>query len=75
MEALGTIDSVVLDKTGTLTFGEPYVVDVIACPGVDPRKVVEFAAIAERPSEHPLAKAILRESAHLGLAHPGTPYV
>ena len=66
MEALGTIDSVVLDKTGTLTFGEPYVVDVIACPGVDPRKVVEFAAIAERPSEHPLAKAILRESAHLG---------
>ena len=67
MEALGTVDTVVLDKTGTLTFGEPYVVDIVACPGVDPNQVVEIAAIAERPSEHPLGRAILKRFAHLGL--------
>ena len=67
MEALGTIDTVVLDKTGTLTFGEPYVVDIVACPGVDPNQVVEIAAIAERPSEHPLGRAILKRFTHLGL--------
>jgi len=67
MEALGRVDTVVLDKTGTLTFGEPHVVDIIACPGVDPNKVVEIAAIAERPSEHPLGRAILKRFAHLGL--------
>jgi heavy metal translocating P-type ATPase len=67
MEALGVVDTLVLDKTGTLTFGEPYVVDVIARPDVDPRQVVEIAAIAERPSEHPLGRAILKRFAHLGL--------
>jgi heavy metal translocating P-type ATPase len=65
MEALGTIDTVVLDKTGTLTFGEPYVVEVVPCPGVNPRTVVEMAAIAERPSEHPLARAILKKAGQL----------
>ena len=65
MEALGTIDTVVLDKTGTLTFGEPYVVEVIPCPGVNPNTVVEMAAIAERPSEHPLARAILKKAGQL----------
>ena len=68
MEALGTIDTVVLDKTGTLTFGDPYVVGVVACPGVDPSMVVQLAAIAERPSEHPLARAVLKEAARLKLA-------
>jgi Cd2+/Zn2+-exporting ATPase/Cu+-exporting ATPase len=66
MEALGTIDTVVLDKTGTLTFGEPYVLEVIPCPGVNPETVVEMAAIAERPSEHPLARAILKKAGQLG---------
>jgi heavy metal translocating P-type ATPase len=68
MEALGTIDAVVLDKTGTLTFGDPYVVSVLACPGVDPSTVVQLAAIAERPSEHPLARAVQKEAARLKLA-------
>jgi heavy metal translocating P-type ATPase len=67
MEALGTVDTVVLDKTGTLTFGEPYVVQITACPGVDYERVLELAAIAERPSEHPLAKAVLKKAAQLDL--------
>lgn len=65
MEALGTIDTVILDKTGTLTFGEPYVMAVVARPGIDPTTVVQLAAVAERPSEHPLARAILKEAARL----------
>lgn len=68
MEALGTIDTVLLDKTGTLTFGEPYVTSVVPRPGVDPLDLLRMAAIAERPSEHPLARAILKEAARLGLA-------
>jgi P-type Cu+ transporter len=65
MEALGTIDAVVLDKTGTLKFGEPYVVGIMTCPGIDPSTLAQMAAIAERPSEHPLARAILKEAARL----------
>jgi heavy metal translocating P-type ATPase len=65
MEALGTIDTVVLDKTGTLTFGEPYVVGIMTCPGIDPSTVVQMAAVAERPSEHPLARAVLKEASRL----------
>jgi Cd2+/Zn2+-exporting ATPase/Cu+-exporting ATPase len=65
MEALGTIDTVIIDKTGTLTFIEPYVVGVVTCPGVDPSTFVRMAAVAERPSEHPLARAILKEAARL----------
>jgi heavy metal translocating P-type ATPase len=62
MEALGTIDTVVLDKTGTLTFGEPYVTGVSPCNTFGFRELVELAAIAERPSEHPLARAILKKA-------------
>jgi len=67
MEALGAVDTVVLDKTGTLTFGEPHVVRITTCPGVDYQRVVELAAIAERPSEHPLAKAVLKKAAQLDM--------
>jgi Cd2+/Zn2+-exporting ATPase/Cu+-exporting ATPase len=67
MEALGTVDTVVLDKTGTLTFGEPYVTAVIPYPGEDPDRVIRLAAIAERPSEHPLGKAINQEAARWGI--------
>jgi heavy metal translocating P-type ATPase len=70
MEALGTIDTVVLDKTGTLTFGEPYVVSVTPWAHTDAATVVQLAAIAERPSEHPLAKAVLKEAARLRVPVP-----
>jgi heavy metal translocating P-type ATPase len=67
MEALGAIDTVVLDKTGTLTFGEPYVTAVAPCPGVEAAELVELAAIAERHSEHPMARAILKEAVRMRL--------
>jgi Cd2+/Zn2+-exporting ATPase/Cu+-exporting ATPase len=67
MEALGTIDTVVLDKTGTLTFGEPYVVAVTPCTGETAEQILELAAIAEKASEHPLARAVLKEAARLNL--------
>jgi len=65
LEALGTIDTVVLDKTGTLTFGEPYVVTVTPCAGIEVATVVQLAATAEGPSEHPHGRAILKEAARL----------
>jgi heavy metal translocating P-type ATPase len=68
LEALGTVDTIVLDKTGTLTLGNPRVTWVHPSPGVTPQAVVEAAAIAERPSEHPLAKAILEKAAEMSLA-------
>jgi Cd2+/Zn2+-exporting ATPase/Cu+-exporting ATPase len=59
IEALWRVDTVVLDKTGTLTYGEPAVTGIRACPGVSPPEVAATAATAEGPSEHPMAKAIL----------------
>jgi len=67
MEALGSVDTVVLDKTGTVTFGNPEVTALCPAPGVGAQDLLEAAAIAERPSEHPLAKAVLRKARELGL--------
>ena len=67
MEAMGTVDTVVLDKTGTLTFGEPFVTGVMPCPGEEADWVLRLAAIAERPSEHPLGKAMQKEAARWGV--------
>ena len=68
LEALGTVDTIVLDKTGTLTLGNPTVSSVRSCPDVKAEAVVEAAAIAERASEHPLAKAILQQAAAMSLS-------
>jgi Cd2+/Zn2+-exporting ATPase/Cu+-exporting ATPase len=68
LEALGQVDTVVLDKTGTLTVGTPQVIEVVPCSGATPEAVVEAAAIAERSSEHPLARAILAKAKELGLS-------
>ncbi|NJO53644.1 MAG: cation-translocating P-type ATPase, partial [Bacteroidales bacterium] len=54
LETLGRIDTVVLDKTGTLTFGEPQVQAVHAAPGIAEDEVLRLAASAESRSEHPL---------------------
>jgi Cd2+/Zn2+-exporting ATPase/Cu+-exporting ATPase len=62
VEVLGRVNTVVLDKTGTLTLGEPRVVGVHPAAGITPEKLLEAAAIAEVPSEHPLAKAILAKA-------------
>lgn len=68
LEALGRIDTVVLDKTGTLTFGFPEVVAIEPESGHTPEAVLGCAAMAERRSEHPLGGAILRQAGVLGLA-------
>lgn len=59
LEVMGRADTVVLDKTGTLTFGRPEVVALRPAAGASEADLLEAAAIAERPSEHPLARAIL----------------
>jgi heavy metal translocating P-type ATPase len=59
LEHLAKIDTVLLDKTGTLTYGKPRVIAVEPRPGFEEREVLEVAAIAERNSEHPLARAVL----------------
>ncbi|MEM2760959.1 MAG: heavy metal translocating P-type ATPase [Nitrososphaerales archaeon] len=82
LELLGKIDVAVFDKTGTLTQGKPEVTDVIPLkkievtaenmsPSVD-NKILELAALAERNSEHPLAKSIVQKAKELGLT-VGTP--
>jgi heavy metal translocating P-type ATPase len=67
LESLATIDTVALDKTGTLTFGTPEVREIHPVAGVAPRSVIEVAAVAERRSEHPLGKAILDRARAMGI--------
>jgi len=59
LEALARVNTVVLDKTGTLTFGHPVVQAVLPRPGISEAELLEAAASAERRSEHPLGKAIV----------------
>ncbi len=58
LESAHAIDTVILDKTGTITAGEPHVTDVITLEGVDTDLFMKAAASLEMPSEHPLARAI-----------------
>jgi Cu+-exporting ATPase len=60
IEVLREVDTLVVDKTGTLTEGRPQLVSAIAAPGHDEREVVRLAASLERGSEHPLAAAIVK---------------
>jgi Cu+-exporting ATPase len=68
LETLETVDTIVVDKTGTLTEGKPRVVAVLAAPGFDEREVVRLAASLERGSEHPLAAAMVADAEARGLA-------
>lgn len=67
LETLHTVDVVALDKTGTVTQGKPQATDVIAAPGVEQEALLAFAASMEKPSEHPLAEAILQYAAQQGI--------
>ncbi len=60
IEAATKIRTVVLDKTGTLTRGEPSVTDVLPAPGIRREELLRWAAVAEVASEHPLGEAIVR---------------
>jgi Cu+-exporting ATPase len=70
LETAHRINTVILDKTGTLTRGEPAVTDLAALNGFDRRDVLRWAASAEWGSEHPLAAAIVRHATEQGLDLP-----
>jgi Cu+-exporting ATPase len=63
LERLAKIDTLVVDKTGTLTEGRPEITTVRALPGFTDAQLVELAAVVERGSEHPIASAIARAAA------------
>ena len=62
LEETGRVDIVALDKTGTITRGEPSVTQLVPADGVSERELLTLAASLEAKSEHPLAKAVLREA-------------
>jgi Cu+-exporting ATPase len=68
LEAAGHIDTIVLDKTGTLTRGKPAVIRVDAVHGFSEAELLRYAAAAEAGSEHPLARAIVERAGALGIA-------
>jgi Cu2+-exporting ATPase len=70
LEQAATLDTVVLDKTGTLTRGEPEVVAVATAPGFSEDELLRLAAGVERESEHPLAQAVVNASQARSLALP-----
>jgi P-type Cu2+ transporter len=70
LEQVSSLDTVVLDKTGTLTKGEPQVVAVVTADGVDKNELLRLAAAVERESEHPLAEAIVRAANERALELP-----
>lgn len=67
VQEMSKIDTVVIDKTGTLTLGDPVVADVIALNGHTKQEVLKFAATAEKLSNHPLARAITSKAGELGV--------
>ncbi|MEQ9569214.1 MAG: heavy metal translocating P-type ATPase, partial [Longimicrobiales bacterium] len=70
LQVASKLDVVVLDKTGTITRGMPELTDVRPAPGFEEGDVLRLAAAADRPSEHPLAQAIVDGARNRGLAPP-----
>jgi Cu+-exporting ATPase len=80
LEAFERIDTIVIDKTGTLTEGKPKLVSIVTAPGTDENVLLRLAASVEKASEHPLARAVIEAAKGRGLsledatgfaAHPG----
>ena len=67
LEQTGRVEIVALDKTGTITTGEPVVTDIVPTDGVDKKTLLSLAASLEAKSEHPLARAIMAESEKEGI--------
>jgi Cu+-exporting ATPase len=67
LETAHKIDTIILDKTGTLTRGEPSLTDVVAVEGWDEKEVLRLAASAEKGSEHPLGEAIVKGAEERGV--------
>ncbi|MBR4544964.1 MAG: heavy metal translocating P-type ATPase [Oscillibacter sp.] len=70
LESAGRVEIVALDKTGTITEGEPRVTDVLPPEGVDESELLRLAAALERHSEHPLSKAVLQAAKDRNLDIP-----
>ncbi|MBA3071125.1 MAG: heavy metal translocating P-type ATPase, partial [Nitrospirae bacterium] len=68
IEVMRKIDTLVVDKTGTLTVGKPKLIDVIPADGFDGKTILHFAASIERGSEHPLASAIVKGAEERGIS-------
>jgi len=72
LELLERVDTLVVDKTGTITEGKPKLVAVVAAPGEEESEVLRLAASLEQGSEHPLASAVTAEARARGLSLDGT---
>ncbi|HEX9121175.1 MAG TPA: heavy metal translocating P-type ATPase [Terriglobales bacterium] len=72
LEILEKVDTLVVDKTGTLTAGKPKLVSVVAAEGQDESELLRMVASLERASEHPLAAAVVSgaQERNLGLSNP-----
>lgn len=69
LEKLAEVDTILLDKTGTLTFGTPRLLDVHPAPEISAALLLKTAAMAESRSEHPVAKAILKKAIEMGIGY------
>lgn len=67
LENLGTVNAIALDKTGTLTVGQPEVTDVVPATGVSAEELLRAAAAVEHQSQHPLAAAVVRKAEAQGI--------
>jgi len=72
IQEMSKIDTVVIDKTGTLTLGDPEVTDVVGLDGCSQKQVLTYAAAAEKLSSHPLARAIAAKAQELGANPTGS---
>jgi P-type Cu+ transporter len=70
LESTRTVDTVVLDKTGTVTTGQMSLLDVVAAPGQDPDEALRRVGAVEAASEHPIARAIAHAAAGAGPLPP-----
>ena len=70
LEKAHEIDTIVLDKTGTITYGKPEVVDVITYDGYLKEEMIKLVAAVEKQSEHPLAEAIINQATNWNLILP-----
>ncbi len=70
LELMGKLNTLLLDKTGTLTKGKPEVVGIQSFDSIDEKEILYWAAVAEKRSEHPLGRAIVMKAGEKGLTIP-----